>query len=122
MHLATTKPWIESLMVNHITERKNNSEIVKRGGFTYRMAMKKVANLGGTVETLDANTRVHMVADVEHSNLFEPILRLDDRSSIEIKVRDRFHIPKPASCCRSITRRTSSCSKRSTVCLDIALE
>ena len=35
--------------------------------------MKKVADLGGTVETLDANTRVHMVADIDHSNLFEPV-------------------------------------------------
>src|SRR6184192_3186269 len=31
MYLATTRPWIESLMVNHITERKNNSAIVKGG-------------------------------------------------------------------------------------------
>ena len=41
MHLATTRPWIESLMVNHITERKNNPAIVKGGGFTARFAHKK---------------------------------------------------------------------------------
>ena len=73
MHLATTRPWIESLMVNHITERKNNPAIVKGGGFTARFAHKKVADLGGTVETLDANTKVHMVADEDHSDMFEPI-------------------------------------------------
>jgi len=73
LYLATTRPWIESLMVNHITERKNNPEIVKGGGYTQRMAMKKIADLGGTIETLDANTRVHMVADIDHSNLFEPV-------------------------------------------------
>ena len=73
MHLATTRPWIEALMVNHITERKNNSAIVKGGGFTQRFAMKRVADLGGTVESLDANTRVHMVADEGHSDMFEPI-------------------------------------------------
>lgn len=73
LHLSTTRPWIESLMVNHITERKNNPEIVKGGGYTQRMAMKKVADLGGTVEGLDANTRVHMVADIDHSNLFESV-------------------------------------------------
>lgn len=73
LYLSTTRPWIESLMVNHITERKNNPEIVKGGGFTQRMAMKKIADLGGTLETLDPNTRVHMVADIDHSNMFEPI-------------------------------------------------
>ncbi len=73
LYMATTRSWIESLMVNHITERKNNSEIVKGGGYTERMAMKKIADLGGTVETLDPNTRVHMVADVDHTNMFEPI-------------------------------------------------
>lgn len=73
MHLSTTRPWIESLMVNHITERKNNPAIVKGGGFTARLAHKTVADLGGTVETLDANTRVHMVADEDHSDMFEPI-------------------------------------------------
>jgi hypothetical protein len=37
------------------------------------MAMKKVNDLVGSVEKLDANTRVHMVADIDHSNLFEPV-------------------------------------------------
>ena len=73
MYLVTTRPWIESLMVNHITERKNNPVIVKGGGFTQRFAHKKVADLGGTIETLDINTKVHMVADEAHSDMFEPI-------------------------------------------------
>jgi len=61
------------LMVNHITERKNNPAIVEGGGFTQRFAHKKVADLGGTLETLDINTKVHMVADEDHSDMFEPI-------------------------------------------------
>ena len=73
LFLATTRPWIESLTVNHITERKNNPAIVKGGGFTQRFAHKKVADLGGTIETLDINTKVHMVADEDHSDMFEPI-------------------------------------------------
>lgn len=84
LYLATTRPWIDSLMVNHITERKNNPEIVKGGGYTQRMAMKKVADLGGTLESLDANTRVHMVADIDHSNLLEPIFEryvVDERTA-----------------------------------------
>jgi hypothetical protein len=73
IYLATARPWIESLTVNHITERKNNSAIVKGGGFTARFAHKRVADQGGTIEQLDINTRVHMVADEDHSDLFEPI-------------------------------------------------
>jgi len=73
LYLATTRPWLESLMVNHITERKNNPAIIKGGGFTQLFARKKVADLGGTIETLDANTRVHMVADEVHCAMFEPV-------------------------------------------------
>ena len=84
LYLCSTRPWIESLMINHATERKNNSEIVKGGGYTQRMAMKKVADLVGSVEKLDANTRVHMVADIDHSNLFEPVFEryvVDERTA-----------------------------------------
>jgi len=73
LYLCTRRPWIESLMVNHATERKNIPEIVKGGGFTQRMAMKQVTDPVGSVKKLDANTRVHMVADIEHSNMFEPV-------------------------------------------------
>ena len=73
MFLSTTRPWIEALTVNHITERKNNPAIVKGGGFTARFAHKKVADQGGTIEGLDINTKVHMVADEDHSDMFEPI-------------------------------------------------
>ena len=73
MFLATTRPWIESLTINHITERKNNPAIVKGGGFTARFAHKRVADQGGTIEGLDINTKVHMVADEDHSDMFEPI-------------------------------------------------
>lgn len=72
-YLSTTRSWIESLTINHTTERKNNSEVVKGGGFTTRMALKRVQDLGGTVETLDRDTQVHMTADIDHSDMFEPI-------------------------------------------------
>src|SRR5262245_39381349 len=44
MYLSTTRPWIEALTVNHITERKNNPAIVKGGGFTQRYAHNKVVD------------------------------------------------------------------------------
>src|SRR5712692_3220513 len=40
LYLCTTRSWIESLMINHATERKNNPELIKGGGFSQRMAMK----------------------------------------------------------------------------------
>ena len=36
LYLCTTRSWIESLMINHATERKNNPELIKGGGFTQR--------------------------------------------------------------------------------------
>jgi len=73
MYLSTTRAWIEALTVNHITERKNNPAIVKGGGFTARFANKRVADQGVTIEDLDINTKVHMVADEDHSDMFEPV-------------------------------------------------
>lgn len=71
--LAMTRPWLEALMASHIQERKNNGQIVTGGGIVQRMAQKELRELGGTEDSLDADTRVHMVADVEHTDLFEAI-------------------------------------------------
>ena len=38
-----------------------------------RWVKKRVAELGSPERTIDTDTRVHAVADIEHSNLFEPI-------------------------------------------------
>ena len=73
LYICKERSWIESLMANHITERKNNPDILGGDGFTQRMAKKRVADLGGTIDTLDAVTKVHLVADIDHSNMFEPI-------------------------------------------------
>jgi hypothetical protein len=64
-------PWIQGLAAQHITERMNNSKVVKGGGFSERWGRKVLAELGEA--QLDAGTRVHMVADVEHSEMFEAI-------------------------------------------------
>jgi hypothetical protein len=89
MYLSTTRPWIEALTVNHITERKNNPAVVKGGGFTARYAHKKVADLGGTIEALDINTKVHMVADEDHSDMFEPIYdrHITDEATAQLVIR-----------------------------------
>ena len=88
-HLCTTRSWLESLMINHTTERKNNNEIVKGGGFTHRMAIKKANELVGSVEKLDANTQLHMTADIAHSDLFEPVLEkhVCDEETVAVVIR-----------------------------------
>ena len=73
VHLCSTRSWIESLMINHATERKNNNDIVSGGGFTHRMAMKKAREIVGSVEKLDPNTQLHMTADIGHSDMFDPV-------------------------------------------------
>ena len=89
LYIAREGSWAESLMINHVTERKNNPEIVKGGGYTQRMARKKMEDLGYTLETLDPNTRVHMVADIDHSNMFEPVFErhLRDEKTAQAVIR-----------------------------------
>jgi hypothetical protein len=75
-------PWIQGLAAQHITERMNNSKVVRGGGFSERWGRKVLAELGEA--HLDAGTRVHMVADVEHSEMFEAIFDryiLDDATA-----------------------------------------
>jgi hypothetical protein len=71
LYLGWERPWLEALMAPHIQERKNNGMIVRGGGIVQRMARKELAELGGNEASLDPDTRVHMVADVEHSDMFE---------------------------------------------------
>jgi hypothetical protein len=73
LYLGWERPWLEALMAPHIQERKNNGMIVRGGGIVQRMARKELVDLGGNEESLDTDTRVHMVADVEHTDMFEAI-------------------------------------------------
>ncbi len=73
LYCAREKPWLEGLVYSHILERRNNGAIVRGGGLVERWAKKQLADLGGTEETIDIDTRVHAVADVAHSDIFEPI-------------------------------------------------
>lgn len=74
LYLAWQSHWLEALMASHIQERKNNGKIVRGGGIVERMAKKEVAEISGSEASLDALTKVHMVADVEHTQMFESIL------------------------------------------------
>jgi len=73
LHCAREKPWLEGLIYSHILERRNNGQIVRGGGLMERWVQKRVAELGSPERTVDSWTRVHAVADIEHSDIFEPI-------------------------------------------------
>ena len=73
-YLTWERPWLEALMASHIQERKNNGDIVRGGGIVQRMARKEMDELRVSSASLDPDTKVHMVADVEHTEMFESIL------------------------------------------------
>ena len=66
---ARDKPWLEGLACSHILERRNNDHIVKGGTLTQRLVQRQELELGIKKQAQDINTQVHLVADVEHSDL-----------------------------------------------------
>lgn len=73
LYCAREKPWLEGLVYSHILERRNNSEIVRGGGLSERWLRKERSELGPEWAEVDRDTRVHAVADIGHSDIFEPI-------------------------------------------------
>jgi hypothetical protein len=70
---AREKPWLEGLACSHILERRNNDRIVRGGTLTQRLVKKQLIDQGIKESDLDVSTRVHMVADVEHSHIFDEV-------------------------------------------------
>jgi hypothetical protein len=73
LYCARDKPWLEGLVYSHILERRNNNAIVKGGGLVERWKRKQWAELGAMTADKDIQTKVHAVADEDHSDIFEPI-------------------------------------------------
>ena len=85
---AREKPWLEGLACSHILERRNNDRIVSGGTLTANdLAKKQQMELGISENDLDIGTRVHMVADVEHSHIFDDLFEryvVDQRKAKKI--------------------------------------
>lgn len=73
IHCARDKPWLEGLACSHILERRNNDQIVKGGTLTQRLVRRQELELGIRREDQDIGTQVHLVADVEHSDLLDEV-------------------------------------------------
>jgi hypothetical protein len=85
LYCAREKSWLEGLACSHILERRNNDRIVLGGTLTQRLAKKQLIDQGITESDLDISTRV--VADVEHSHIFDDVFTrhvVDERSAKEV--------------------------------------
>lgn len=75
IYCAKEKPWLEGLACSHILERRNNDRIVKGGTLTQRLVTRQELELGIKKQEQDVGTQVHLVADVEHSDLLDEVFR-----------------------------------------------
>ena len=73
LYCAREKPWLEGLACSHILERRNNDQIVKGGTLTQRLVKRQEVELGIKRKDQDIGTQVHLVADVEHSDLLNEV-------------------------------------------------
>lgn len=69
LHCAQEKPWLEGLACSHILERRNNDQIVTGGTLTQRLVKRQEVELGIKKQQQDINVQVHLIADVEHTDL-----------------------------------------------------
>ncbi|HXG52255.1 MAG TPA: iron-containing redox enzyme family protein [candidate division Zixibacteria bacterium] len=81
LFLAKDRPWLQAFTSSTMLERRNNGRIVKGGGLSARIARKWVEELGIPLEEAPSS-KVHSVADVEHSDMmwgvFEKHARTDE--------------------------------------------
>jgi hypothetical protein len=81
-HVNITQPWLGALTASHFLERRNNSRIIRGGGFSQRWREKVIRELE-IDRSLLISTNVHVEADMDHSDsIWEAICRyvVDDFS------------------------------------------
>jgi heme oxygenase-like protein len=66
-HIALRSHWLTAYTSSHMLERRNNGEIVKGGGMSYRMGMKFENELGISLKKM-ASLDLHAIADTAHSD------------------------------------------------------
>ena len=73
LYCARENPWLEGLACSHILERRNNDQIVKGGTLTQRLVKRQEVELGIKKKDQDIGTQVHLIADVDHSDLLNQV-------------------------------------------------
>lgn len=66
-YINITHPWLGALTASHFLERRNNSRIIKGGGFSQRWREKVIRELK-IDRSLLISTNVHVDADMDHSD------------------------------------------------------
>jgi hypothetical protein len=87
IYCAKEKPWLEGLACSHILERRNNDLIVKGGTLTQRLVKRQELELGIKEKQQDIGTQVHLIADVEHSDLLDEVFQryvIDDATAAQV--------------------------------------
>lgn len=82
VQINASEPWLAALTASHFLERRNNSNLIRGGGFSERWRDKIVRELE-VVPTLLISSNVHVEADRDHSDMIWDMLAIHvvDRES-----------------------------------------
>ena len=87
-HIAIRNHWLTAYTSSHMLERRNNGQIVKGGGMSYRMGKKFENELGISLKKM-ISLDVHVVADMEHSEniseMFERYVKTPEDRDLVLK-------------------------------------
>ena len=87
-HIAIRSHWLTAYTSSHMLERRNNGQIVKGGGMSYRMGQKFENELGISLKKM-ISLDVHVAADMEHSEniseMFERYVKTSEDRELVLK-------------------------------------
>lgn len=97
-HIALRSHWLAAYASSHMLERRNNGDIVKGGGMSYRMGMKFQKELGIGLKKM-ASLDLHAVADTAHSDemseMFDRYVKTsEDRDLVLMGARESMAIDR----------------------------
>jgi pyrroloquinoline quinone (PQQ) biosynthesis protein C len=97
-HIAIRSHWLKAYASSHMLERRNNGQIVKGGGMSFRMGKKFENELGIKLKKM-ISLDLHAVADTEHSDniseMFERYVNTpEDRELVLEGARDCMAIDR----------------------------
>jgi hypothetical protein len=72
LHIAARNPWLTAFTSSQMLERRNNGEIVRGGGFSFRMGQKFEKELGISLKKM-VSLDLHSTADTQHSDMMEQV-------------------------------------------------
>lgn len=73
IHIAKSRPWLETIAASCVLEIRNSGAVVKGGGASYRLRKKMVEELGIPEAEL-INQSVHVEADVAHATILRQVM------------------------------------------------